>query len=571
MLPLTITFGEVLDVPAGRAVLQKYLPDFVAANADLRSTLVGAFTRVVPALRDDPDRYARFRAELEAAMAPARHREHVQIQLPQLTDDAGENTAARWEVVGQPTQWGVLEIELSGPADGNPFTDVELVAQFQAGGREWTVGGFYDGAGTYRLRVLAEVAGEWSFSTRSNVVELHGITGRVQVGPAAPGAHGPVRVDGYHFRYADGTRYRPWGTTAYAWNHQPAPQQEATLRTLAEAPFTKLRMCLFPKHFVYNTEEPEHLPFVRTASGGYDVTRFDVAFFQQLDTQIADLAARRIEADLILFHPYDRWGFADLGAATDAHVVRYVVRRLAAFANVWWSLANEWDLLVSKTVQDWDRIGEQVAAQDPHGHLISIHNFAQHFEHSRPWITHASVQRTDPYRTTEETLVLRQRWGKPVVYDECGYEGDLEFDWGNISVQEMVRRFWEGSVRGGYVTHGETYWAADEQLWWAKGGQLRGSSAPRIAFLEQVVADSPSGVLEPTASDFDLRWAGVEDEYLVSYHGSGRMRERHVLLPPGTWRVQVLTPGTAPSRSSPGSTSSPCTCRCPPSRTRPFA
>ena len=74
-------------------------------------------------------------------------------------------------------------------------------------------------------------------------------------------------MDGFHFTYADGTRYRPWGTTAYAWNHQDEPQQEATLDTLAASPFTKLRMCLFPKHFVYNTDEPERFPFPRAAMG----------------------------------------------------------------------------------------------------------------------------------------------------------------------------------------------------------------------------------------------------------------------------------------------------------------
>ena len=32
----------------------------------------------------------------------------------------------------------------------------------------------------------------------------------------------------------------------------------------------------------------------------------------------------------------------------------------------------------------------------------------------------------------------------------------------------------------------------------------------------------------------------VQDQYLVSYNGRGRPRERHLLLPPGQWRVDVL-------------------------------
>ncbi len=36
------------------------------------------------------------------------------------------------------------------------------------------------------------------------------------------------------------------------------------------------------------------------------------AFFAHLEQRIADLRALNIEADLILFHPYDRWGYATM-------------------------------------------------------------------------------------------------------------------------------------------------------------------------------------------------------------------------------------------------------------------
>jgi hypothetical protein len=127
-----------------------------------------------------------------------------------------------------------------------------------------------------------------------------------------------------------------------------------------------------------------------------------------------------------------------------------------------------------------------------------------------------------------------------VVVDECGYEGDLAYDWGNLTAEELVRRFWEGAVRGGYVGHGETYWDAEDRIWWSKGGELIGTSPARIGFLADVVAASPTGVLEPMPSDFDGLWAGVSDRYMINYLGLGRPRERHVLLPPGRWHVDVL-------------------------------
>ena len=135
-----------------------------------------------------------------------------------------------------------------------------------------------------------------------------------------------------------------------------------------------MRMCVFPKSYLYNENEPDDFPFPGSIEEGFDLERFDTAHFRRLEQRIAQLGALGIEADLILFHAYDRWGFADLGPAVDERYLRYVVRRLAAHANVWWSLANEYDLLWAKTEEDWERIAEIIGEEDPHGHLTSIHN-----------------------------------------------------------------------------------------------------------------------------------------------------------------------------------------------------
>lgn len=55
---------------------------------------------------------------------------------------AGRLNAAESNAV---EQWGVFEVTLKGPADGNPFTDVTLSAKFTQGSRTMTVAGFYDG------------------------------------------------------------------------------------------------------------------------------------------------------------------------------------------------------------------------------------------------------------------------------------------------------------------------------------------------------------------------------------------------------------------------------------------
>lgn len=118
-----------------------------------------------------------------------------------------------------------------------------------------------------------------------------------------------------------------------------------------------------------------------------------------------------IQADVIIFHPYDRWGFSDLGRAADDRDVMYLTRRLSAFPNVWWSLANEYDPLFSKTPRDWDRIAGVIGTNDPRRHLMSIHNCISIFDHSRPWVTYASIHRTDPWKTTKHVDTWRRAWG----------------------------------------------------------------------------------------------------------------------------------------------------------------
>ena len=151
-----------------------------------------------------------------------------------------------------------------------------------------------------------------------------------------------------------------------------------------------------------------------------------------------------------------------------------MVSRFSAYRNIWWSLANEYDLLTEKTQEDWERYAQIICEKDPYNHLRSIHNCRPFYDYRRPWITHCSIQRQDLYKTAEMVQELKERFKKPVIVDEMAYEGSLPNGWGNITGQEMVKRFWEAFVRGGYAGHGETYLTEERILWWSHGGDLRG-------------------------------------------------------------------------------------------------
>lgn len=51
-----------------------------------------------------------------------------------------------------------------------------------------------------------------------------------------------------------------------------------------------------------------------------------------------------------------------------------IIKVAAARPNLWWSLANEYDLLPARTLEDWYAIEAYLAQNDPYGHLLSRHN-----------------------------------------------------------------------------------------------------------------------------------------------------------------------------------------------------
>lgn len=421
----------------------------------------------------------------------------------------------------QAKQYETLELTFEGrePEGSRAIVDVTGVFRHEEDGREITVKGFYAGKGRYKVRFLPEAAGVYTWTVTGLVEGKGDFTAEpcTDKGSVDHG-HGIVRADGTHFRYADGNWFYPFGTTVYALAHQSDALLNETLDTLAHAPFNKVRMCVFPKHYHYNHNEPRFYPFEKRADGSWDVDRPCCGFWDDLEATMGRLAALDIQIDLILFHPYDRWGFADLPQKDNLIYLDYLLRRFAAYSNLWWSLANEFDLCRSKSMQDWYEIEEFVASHDPFHHLESCHNCFGYWDAGRADITHESLQiKTLSFLDGE---IYRNQ--KPVSVDECRYEGDVEEPWGNLSAAAMTQRFWEVMAQGAYCTHGETYLDRsvsnpdDAVLWWAKGGKLKGQSPARIRFLRDL-AESLPGPLEACEEGLAAKTSRfgdmTEDEY----------------------------------------------------------
>lgn len=412
----------------------------------------------------------------------------------------------------------------------NGYKEVDLTCTFSNKDTSYVVQGFYDGDGIYKIRFMPQQPGLWHYTTSSNVTELDRKKGNFHCTKATEDNHGMVGVSNVHnFKYADGKPYAPFGTTSYAWTQMADTLEEITLASLKKSSFNKVRMCVFPKNYELVREAPILFPFVlkeiKKDNKGkevyiWDFDHFNPAFFQHLENRVHDLDRLGIQADLILFHPYDkgRWGFDALPNEVNTRYIRYLVARLAAYRNVWWSMANEWDYVKAKSLSDWDLLTKTVVHADPYRHLLSIHGAtATYADYWKPEFTHVSIQDESPVQTIGAAAMLRNIYKKPVVCDEVGYEGNLKNRWGRYSPEEMTHLTWNGVMGGIYVTHGECYrdTAKAGQIFWAQGGALQGESWKRIAFLRKIVEQCPNALsMADVARDNTTTTAG-KDYYLI--------------------------------------------------------
>lgn len=441
--------------------------------------------------------------------------------------------------------WGRYEVAFKAKVTGNPF-ETGLTATFRGPDTIITVRGFYDGGDTFKVRFMPVRQGRWTFKTSSAVADLDGKTGMLQCVAPSAGNHGPVVVDGtYHFKYADGSRYYPIGTTSYDWMHVAGGMPEITLKSLEQARFNKIRMLLLVQNFDKDYPEPEQFPFeikkVKKNKEGrpvyeWDYDRFNPAYFARVENFVQRLADIGVEADMILFHPYDegRWGFDRMPMDVNVRYLKYVTARLSAYRNIWWSLANEYDFLRNRKPDDWDVFTRTVVENDPYSHLCSIHsNTAKYYKYWMPEYTHASIQDQAPVELHGAAAIVRNIYKKPVVFDEVCYEGNMDNRWGCLSGEEMLYRMWQGTVAGTYVGHSECYMDSPTDYskdFLAIGGPFQGESWKRIGFMRDVLNALPHP-LQLCDSSWDPHTSTAGENYLMVYLGKEVKGEWEFNLP----------------------------------------
>lgn len=440
--------------------------------------------------------------------------------------------------------YGCTELTFEGP-DGVPADLCPLKVTFtHDDGDEVTTPGFWDGGSTYRVRFSPERPGRWTWQSASQFDGLDGVAGFLEAGEAQD--HGPVRVnERFHFAHADGTSFFPVGTTVYNWLHQEPELYRSTLDAISDGAFNKLRFLVFPQAGDHVARFPTLLPFERDSVGNWDSSRPDIEFFGNLDSAVSGLKERGIQADILIFNAYDKghFGFDGFTAEQDAIYLRYLVARLAAYSNVWWSLCNEFDLLTDRPRERWGQMGTLLAEIDPYQRLRSIHNWMSLYDHNQPWVTHASIQNGFAPAELGRTQMYRDVYEKPIVLDEIKYEGDTAERWGRLTGRELVHRFWVTTVGGCYASHGESFLKPNDSLHVVEGGPFEGRSPARLKFLREVLDSLVVPGLDPIDKfDDEACVAGVPRQQYLQYLGSSC---------PSTWTFR-LPQGNAGERLQTG-------------------
>ena len=373
--------------------------------------------------------------------------------------------------------------DFSFKADSVPKTPfaVSIAATVEGpGGSRFMLSGFYDGDGTWKIRVSLNATGRWSLVTRSDVNGLDGK--RVEficVKNDNPHVHGVLRVDTenpHHFIFEDGTRFFLQGYE-YDWlwaldmDKPGVPTVEKSLDILTQHGFNYVilnsyahdtKWCEgkssdddFGPSLLYPWEGDNERP---------DHSRMNLKYWQHYDQVMTALAERGVQAHMLVkvYNKDVKW--PERGSDEEKLFFRWLVARYAAYPNIIWDFSkeahNEKDLGYKQGFLKWLR------ESDPYHHLTTVHdddkvNDAGAYDKLTDF-------RADQGHAKYHELILRQRARRawPVANVESDYEhGPRGLDdktYGKThSPEETIRCAWEIQMAGGYNAYYYTYTAWD--------------------------------------------------------------------------------------------------------------
>ncbi|MCI0420901.1 MAG: DUF5060 domain-containing protein, partial [Acidobacteria bacterium] len=359
-------------------------------------------------------------------------------------------------------QYEVVERSfVSATAWRNGFLEVDVDVTFtyqQDPTVKLTLPAFWDGKDAsgrdrFTVRFAPTRIGDWSYRTASrqdpSLDGLTGAAGQPEIIRCQPSTNPGFleRTDKYHWKYSNGARFFPVGTTAYDWiggQCAEGPALDYFIEFLKDN-FNKVRFSYMSGRLADNAFGGRR-ELSRTKENGYywysdlglvDSHRINLDHWRKLDLIIRMLRQAGIHAELILArqNPLNQRVQGDwlrgvtagggAGVLIGSKGIRYFIGRYAAYSNIWWCIGNEYPE-AGLIPDDVSRIGREFARLDPYQHPLSVHWNEDWLFGKESWPTHGVLQTHISDRgiagINENIIQLRNRHGIGFYNDEYGYE-----------------------------------------------------------------------------------------------------------------------------------------------------
>ena len=355
----------------------------------------------------------------------------------------------------------------------NPFKIPFSATVKGPGGAAFRTAGFYDGDGTWKIRISPTAEGAWSVVTQSEAPDLNGKTVAFTCTPNKnPRVHGGLRVDTQHprhFVFEDGTRCFLMGYECdWMWALE---NPEPFLDKLAAYGFNYIILNAYAHDTSWRkgkTATDDYGPPTQFAWAGTneqpDHHRFNLTYWRHYDRIITALHQRGLVAHVMIKVYNKKVNWPDKNSAEEDLYFRWLLARYAAYPNVHWDFSKE-----SHNEKDLDY------------KLARMKFIRDHDPYHRPLTTHTDLKAYDSgvyntaldYRSDQvhknwhaSLLDHRRQHDWPVVNVEFGYEhgpdGPNDATYRVVQPpEEVCRRAWEICLAGGYGAYYYTYTAWD--------------------------------------------------------------------------------------------------------------
>jgi hypothetical protein len=377
-------------------------------------------------------------------------------------------------------RWQTCDLSFKSSAKHENDFKVDFSAEVSGpAGIHFTQLGFYDGDGTWKVRLGPNMPGRWSVRTFSSDPELNGrivdniicteqknsrVHGGLLVDPEHP--HHFVREDGSRFFYSGFECDWLWAVDLESCDPK-LPQTSILLDKLAANHFNVVYMNIYAHTgFGRPGQRPNFGPPPKYAWGGSnenpDHSVFNLPFWQHYDRVVRAMYQRGLEAHIMIKVYNKRVKWPRRAGPEDDLYFKYAIARYAPFCNVHWDFSKE-----SNNEKDLAyKLGRMalVRQHDPYRRLLTTHTDHSHYTNYIGVLDY----RTDQNHTNFHRTALRQRTREPwpVVNSEYGYEQgpqgaeDKTYSGANDALT-IFKRAWEVYMAGAYGAYYYTYTSWD--------------------------------------------------------------------------------------------------------------